>query len=224
MKTFCASDLHLGYESTNYDKICKFLDLAESKSDDLILCGDTFDLWRYPVTKIDKTTMIGFKEALNALKEVSKEISVKVIPGNHDYNLDKVWDKNTRKDYSFKITSNIVDYENSIYFTHGWEFDVCQRFGSFAYGWLVTEFPYIYQKWFKKPSQVISTKNDSQYGVSIRVHKEAEKFAIKNNFKYIVMGHTHIPTILNHVVDCGDFIDSCSYIIIENKEPKMKFI
>ena len=222
MKTFCASDLHLGYEHTNYDKVCKFLDLAESKSDELILCGDIFDLWRYPVDKIDKTTMVGFKEALNSLKEVSKKIPIKIITGNHDYNLDKVWNKNLRKDYSFEITNSF--YKGDIYFTHGWEFDVIQRFGSFAYGWLVESFPYIYQKWFKKPSQVSSTKNDSQYGVSIRVHKEAEKFTIKNNFKYIIIGHTHIPTIFNHVVDCGDFIDSCSYIIIENKEPTMKFI
>ena len=224
MKTFCASDLHLGYEHTNYDKVCKFLDLAESKSDELILCGDIFDLWRYPVAKIDKTIMVGFKEALNSLKETSKEVSVKIIPGNHDYNLDKVWDKNTRRNYNFKITNDIIDYQNSIYFTHGWQFDVYQRFGSFAYGWLVTSFPYIYQKWFRKPSQMGLTKDDLSYDMSERIHNEAEKYAVKNNLKYIVMGHTHIPTIFNHVIDCGDFIDSCSYIIIENKEPKMNFI
>lgn len=224
MKTFCASDLHLGYEHTNYDKVCKFLDLAESKSDELILCGDTFDLWRYPIAKIDKTTMVGFKEALNSLKEASNEISVKIIVGNHDYNLDKIWNKNTRKDYNIEITDNIKDYQRNIYFTHGWEFDVFQRFGSFAYGWLVTEFPYIYQKWFKKPFQMGLTKNDSPYVTSIWIHNEAEKYAVKHNLKYVIMGHTHIPTILNHVIDCGDFIDSCSYIIIENKEPILHYI
>ena len=224
MRTFCASDMHLGYEHTNYDKVCEFLDLAGSKSDELILCGDTFDLWRYPVAKIDKTKMVGFKEALNSLKEISKEVSVKIIPGNHDYNLNKVWNKNTRKNYSFEITSDIIDYQNSIYFTHGWQFDVYQRFGSFAYRWLVESFPYIYQKWFRKPSQMGLTKDDSSYDMSERTHNEAEKYAIKHNFKYIVMGHTHIPTIFNHVIDCGDFIDSCSYIIIENKEPKMNYI
>lgn len=224
MKTFCASDLHLGYEHTNYDKVCKFLDLAESKSDDLILCGDIFDLWRYPIAKIDETTMVGFKEALNSLKEVSKKIPIKIILGNHDYNLDKVWNKNLRKDYNVEIKNDITDYQGSIYFTHGWQFDVRQRLGSFAYGWLVTSFPYIYQKWFKKPSQMGLTKSDSPYKMSKRVHNEAEKFAIKNNLNYIVMGHTHIPTVLNHVIDCGDFIDSCSYVIIENKEPKIKFI
>ena len=222
MKTFCASDLHLGYEHTNYDKVCKFLDIAESKSDELILCGDTFDLWRYPVNLIDKTTMVGFKEALNSLKETSNEISIKIIPGNHDYNLQKVWNKNLRKDYNVEII-NRFQREN-IGYLHGWEFDVKQRLGSFAYGWLVESFPYIYQKWFKKPSQMGLTKNDSPYAMSERVHNETEKYATKHNFKYVVMGHTHIPTILNHIADCGDFVDSCSYIIIRNKEPTMKFI
>ena len=224
MRTFCASDLHLGYEHTNYDKVCKFLDLAISKSDELILCGDIFDLWRYPVAKIDETTMVGFKEALNSLKETSNEIPVKIIPGNHDYNLQKVWNKKSRKDYNIEIISNIRDNQRNIYFTHGWEFDIQQRLGSFAYGWLVTSFPYIYQKWFKKPSQMGLTKNDSPYGMSERVHNEAEKYAIKHDFKYVVIGHTHIPTILNRVIDCGDFIDSCSYIVMENKEPILHYI
>lgn len=222
MKTFCASDLHLGYECTNYDKVCKFLDMVKSKSDELILCGDTFDLWRYPVAKIDKTTMVGFKEALEQLKETANEIPIKVIPGNHDYNLQKVWNKNLRKDYNVEITNSF--YRGDIYFTHGWEFDVKQRLGSFAYEWLVTSFPYLYQKWFKKPSQMGLINNDLLRNMSEMVHNEAEEYAIKNNLKYVVMGHTHIPTIFNHVIDCGDFIDSCSYIIIANKEPIMKFI
>ena len=220
MKQFCASDLHLGYEHTNYDKVCKFLDIAESKSDELVLCGDTFDLWRYPVAKIDKTTMVGFKECLNSLKETANEIPVKIIPGNHDYNLQKVW-KNLRKDYNVEITDSF--YQGNIYYTHGWQFDIEQRLGNFAYGWLVTQFPYIYQKFFRKPSQ-IQEKNDSPYNISERVHNEAEKFVIKNNLDYIVIGHTHIPTVFSHIIDCGDFIDSCSYIIIENKKPILELM
>jgi len=221
MKQICASDLHLGYEHTNYDKVCKLLDIAESKSDGLILCGDTFDLWRYPVKNIPKTTMVPFKECLEKTKEVAEEIPVKIIPGNHDYNLQKVW-KDLRKDYNVEITNSF--YRGDIYFTHGWEFDVQQRFGSFAYEWLVTSFPYIYQKWFKKPSQMGLPKADIPYSMSEKVHSEAEKFAIKNNLKYVILGHTHIPSIFSHVVDCGDFVDSCSYIVLEDKIPTMEFI
>ena len=221
MKQICASDLHLGYEHTNYNKVCKLFDIAESESDEFILCGDTFDLWRYPVSKIDKTTMVGFKEVLNLLKEVSKEMTVKIIPGNHDYNLQKVW-KDLRKDYNVEITNNF--YQGDIYFTHGWEFDVQQRLGSFAYSWLTNSFPYIYQRFFKKPSRMGLVRNDIPYEMSVKVHVEAEKFAIKNNLKYVILGHTHIPIVFNRVVDCGDFVDSCSYITLEDKEIMLEFI
>ena len=220
MKQFCASDLHLGYEHTNYNKVCKFLDIAKSESDELILCGDTFDLWRYPVKNISKTTMVGFKESLNLLKETANEIPTKIIPGNHDYNLQKVW-KSLRKEYNVEITDSF--YQGNIYYTHGWQFDVEQRFGSFAYGWLVTQFPYIYQRFFKKPSEIIQ-KNDIPSKLNIQIHQEAEEFVIKNDFDYVIMGHTHIPTISEKVVDCGDFVDSCSYVTIENKKPKLEFI
>ncbi len=38
--------------------------------------------------------------------------------------------------------------KEKIYFCHGWNFDVMQRFGSFAYGFLVLKFPSIYQRFF----------------------------------------------------------------------------
>jgi len=222
MKQYCASDLHLGYEHTNYDKVCKFLDITESKSDELILPGDTFDLWRHPISKIHESILPKFKEALNSLKEVANEIPVIIIPGNHDHDLSKIWNEKLRKDYNVIITNSF--YQGNVYYTHGWQFDVEQRFGSFAYGWLVTSFPYIYQRFFKKPSRMGLPKNDTPYKLSIQIHKEAENFVIKNNLDYIVMGHTHIPKITEKVIDCGDFIDSCSYVIIENKKPTLHYI
>jgi len=221
MKQICASDLHLGYERANYDKICKLFDIAKDKSDELILCGDTFDLWRYPVSKIDKTTMIGFKDCLNKLKETANEIPVKIITGNHDYNLQKVW-KNLRKDYNVEITDSF--YQGNIYYTHGWQFDIKQRLGSFAYSWIIDKFPYFYQKLFKTPVQMGLIKDDKFNFFIEKVHHEAEKFAINNTLKYVVMGHTHIPTIFNKVINCGDFIDSCSYVVIKDKKIEMRYI
>lgn len=221
MKQICTSDLHLGYEKTNYDKICKLFDLAKSKADKLILCGDTFDLWRYPVSKIDETTMVGFKETLNCLKETANEINTIIVPGNHDYNLSKTW-PSLRIDYNVYIINNFQ--QKSICYTHGWEFDIIQRYGSFAYGWLVTKFPYIYQRFFKTPIEIELIKKDTLFGMNEKIHIEAEKFAVNNSLKYVVMGHTHIPTIFNNVINCGDFIDSCSYVVIENKKVEMRYI
>lgn len=38
------------------------------------------------------------------------------------------------------------------------------------------------------------------------------------------MGHTHEPVIRDHVIDCGDFIDSASYVILTDGVPELKFI
>lgn len=222
MEQICASDLHLGYEYTNYDKVCKLFDLAESESDKLILCGDTFDLWRYPVLKIDKTTMVGFKEVLNSLKETSKETNVVIIPGNHDYNLNKVWQK-VKYDYKVRITTNNF-IQSNIYYTHGWEFDIMQRLGSFAYSWIIKRYPYLYQRFFKKPSQMGRPKDDNLNFSIEQIHNEAEKFRNEHNLKYIVMGHTHLPGMFGKIINCGDFIDSCSYVSFKNNKPKIKFI
>jgi hypothetical protein len=54
MKIYCASDLHIGYENANYPKIEEFFDIVKDNADELILCGDVFDLWRCPFELIKK--------------------------------------------------------------------------------------------------------------------------------------------------------------------------
>ncbi len=204
MKIYCASDFHIGYEQTNYSKINEFLELVKKDGDKLILVGDTFDLWRqYPEIIIIKDP---YKTVYENLLNLAKTISITIIPGNHDYNLNKISLPNI-------IIKN--DYiENNIYFTHGWKFDLNQRIGSSFYYWIIKYFPYLYQRFFKKPSEIIKDEYDER-SIGDPIHAEALKFANKNNCK-IIMGHTHDPMISDKVIDCGDFIDSCSFCIIEN--------
>jgi len=89
--------------------------------------------------------------------------------------------------------------------------------------WLVFKFPSIYQRFFKKPSQVL-LPNDEPYPLSMAIHKEANQYALDHNLDYVVMGHTHIPVIQDHIIDCGDFVDSASYVILNDGVPELKFI
>jgi UDP-2,3-diacylglucosamine pyrophosphatase LpxH len=52
MKIYCASDFHIGYKNSNYTKIKEFFELVIENADELVLCGDVFDLWRCPVELI----------------------------------------------------------------------------------------------------------------------------------------------------------------------------
>ena len=219
MKIFCASDLHIGYEHSKHDKILSFFDIVEQHADELILCGDIFDLWRYPYHKMLNTVKPQFKEVMSHLKQTAAEVPTTIIPGNHDYNLMKLW-KN-HGEYNVIIADPFT--KENIYFCHCWNFDIIQRFGSFSYRWLVFKFPSIYQRFFKKPSQLLSPKDEIN-PLIIAINKEANQYALNHNLNYVVMGHTHIPVIQDHLIDCGDFVDSASYVILNDGVPELKYI
>lgn len=219
MRRYVASDWHLGYEHTNYDKILQFLDVVENKADSLILVGDSVDLWRYPISQMQYNDT---GECLRRLKEVAFELPVTIIPGNHDYGLKRRWPK-IEQDSNITIRNDFV--QNGIYYTHGWQFDVLQRRYSWAYIWLTTQFPYLYQRFFKKPSRMGLPKSDRMSEQVKHIHQKAARYAQKNKYDYVCMGHTHIPGVWPCVIDCGDFVDSCSYVVIETgKKPVVQYI
>ena len=84
----------------------------------------------------------------------------------------------------------------------------------------------------KKPARMGMGKNDRMSPEIRAVHEAAHKFAFKNKYKYVVMGHTHVPIINSYnpkskvggVIDCGDFVDSCSYVVIEDGRPEVRYL
>jgi len=213
--------MHLGYEYTNYSKVCEFFELARQEADQVVLIGDTFDLWRYPVANISTTTMPGFLAALEQMKLTGAQIPVIVIPGNHDYNLKNVW--KDVEDYNVQVKDEYT-LPNGMYCTHGWQFDVLQRAFSWAYDWLVTRFPYLYQVFFRKPSRMGLPKADKPNAKINRVHGEAASHAFEHEHRAVIMGHTHHPGVFmdGMVIDCGDFVDSCSFAIVDGNKITIK--
>lgn len=212
MKIYCASDLHIGYENANYPKIEEFFDIVkEEKANELILCGDVFDLWRCPFEIIKKER----KSTYKALLSVSKHVPTTIIWGNHDY---KLWKK---VNLPIRVTDDFV--WNNILFCHGWRFDMEQRLGRFLYGWLLNENPYVYQSFFRKPSEI--KMNEMEYTArSKKVHEHAKIMIQKLRLNYLVMGHTHDPVEDGRLFDCGDMVDSLSYIVIDdqNVSPRLE--
>jgi UDP-2,3-diacylglucosamine pyrophosphatase LpxH len=209
MKIYCASDLHIGYEQSNYPKIEEFFNIVKENADELILCGDVFDLWRCPFNQI-KTER---SSTYNALLSVSKKVPTTVIWGNHDY---KLW-KKVR--LPFRITDDFVS--NNIYFCHGWRFDMNQRLGRILYGWLLNKFPSLYQSFLKKPSEM--KMNEMEYtALSKKVHESVKNYIQEKDLNYLIMGHTHDPVADGKLFDCGDMIDSLSYVVIDDDVPRLE--
>ena len=219
---FCASDLHIGYENANYAKISTLFTKARREADVLYLLGDTFDLWRCPVEKINKGTMPMFERIIHELKDLAQSIDVVIVTGNHDYNLEEYWTGYQK--FDIKITDQIVD--NNILFTHGWQFDVKQRLGSFAYAWLIERFPYIYQRFFKElpHSTVPIQSTNTETEMSRQVHDNARWYAMSKGYDRIVMGHTHVPYLAPYLVDCGDFITNNTFVIFKDNTPTLRFL
>lgn len=212
--------MHIGYEKANHEKIIKFLVRASIKADLVVLDGDTFDLWRTPYRKILYNIKPQFHDVMNALKQTAKMTKVIIIPGNHDFNLKQIW--GMHNGYNVNIMGDVT--QGSMFFTHGWQFDIQQRFGSIAYGWLVFAYPYLYQRYFKTPAEVLKPGSTVRTKRVKRIHDKASRYASSNKFKHIVMGHTHVPGIHGNVIDCGDFIDSCSYVEINDRMPELKYL
>lgn len=210
MRTIIGSDFHIGSETTNYPKLNYFFEYVKLNADKFIICGDCLDLWRCDINTIRSHEP--YKTTYNNLLKLAETIPTTIIPGNHDYNIGSLNLPNIEVRKPF--------FDDGIFFTHGWEFDVQQRIGSYFYGYILKYFPYFYQKFFKTPNEIIKDEYDERsFGDSI--HVETLKFAKKNNCQ-VIMGHTHSAMISDKVIDCGDMVDSLSYIIIDNDRIELR--
>ncbi|UCE36436.1 MAG: metallophosphoesterase family protein [Thermoplasmata archaeon] len=218
MKIYCASDLHIGYEHTYYPVVIELFEEVRKNADRLILCGDVLDLWRCPIEDIQKKNET--KEVFEALLSTTEKKETTYVWGNHDYMVEKMLKKNNIE-IKAKISDDFV--LDNIYFCHGWRFDVQQRFAHFLYGWLVTRFPYLYQVFFKTPF-ALKEEEEKYASLSENIHDEAREFIKRKEIDYLVMGHTHDPLEDGKLIDCGDMVDSLSYVIIEDGQPRIERI
>lgn len=150
------------------------------------------------------------KSCHGLLLKTASKVPTLLIHGNHDYNLQIP---------GLNIVDNFL--QDGIYDTHGWQFDKEQRLGSPFYFWIVQYFPWVHQRFFTTPSQVINSPDIYTEQVLL-IDKAAERFVERKKYQYLCFGHTHFPEINGKLLNCGDFINSCSYIVIEDGKPELK--
>jgi UDP-2,3-diacylglucosamine pyrophosphatase LpxH len=208
MKTLIMSDSHIGLPESNYPAVMDFFDLAQDRADELILLGDIFETWLNTWENI--TTQQPYKEAYEKLIETSRTVPVTITTGNHDYDL-----KRHIKNPNIIINDGFT--RDNIRFEHGWKLDVLQLAASPLYEWILTHCPYLYQRYFYHPQKLKLSQNDL---INDRARDDVEK----QGYKMLVYGHLHTPFIDGKLVNCGDFVKHTSYIVIENENPKLKYI
>lgn len=221
MKDYVSSDWHIGYEHANYININKFIDLAEDDADRVILLGDVFDMWRYPLNSmnvIDRDKVINLSQRI---LKMSNKVKVDIIPGNHDHTLKSTWKYDQYKYPNITIRGPFID--KGIYYTHGWEYDAKQYAFSFLFSIFPHIIPFLYQLFARKPSEILQ-RSDVPGEVVMQIHENAQKDADDKGVQYVMMGHTHIPMIKGNVIDVGDMVDSGSYVVVEDGVPELKYL
>lgn len=211
MKTYIASDLHIGYEDSNYEAINQFLDIVNDDAGELILLGDVLDLWRNTFDNI--STEEPYKTSYEKLIRLSYTVPTTIIRGNHDYNI-----KRYIKGSKIKFRRRVV--KNNIMLIHGWEFDVKQVALSPFFLHIAQIFPHIYQKFFYKPRCTLRYSFDYENTIA----GVAEKYAEKCGYRYVIFGHQHIPYVRSNIINCGDMVEHKSYVVIDGNDVELRVL
>lgn len=227
-KVLAFSDNHIFYEHSNYPAMNDFFDYIKLRMygyDEVVLVGDILELWRHNYGEAMKEPI--FNETFYKLQSLTDDfvdIGIKpvFILGNHDYMAQEVIGNDLNVDYKH---SCIID--NNM-FSHGWVFDFVQTFTMFGnvitpsvYG-LITEYmPAMYQQFCRKPSEIPQDEFEANMSWLDSIYLKANEFSAKIGVDRIVMGHTHNPMVSPAIVDCGDWVDSLSWVEVEDGIPKL---
>jgi len=227
-KVLAFSDNHIFYEHSNYPAMNDFFDYIKLHThdyDEVVMVGDIIELWRHNYGEAMKEPV--FNETFYKLQSLTDDfvdagIKPVFILGNHDYMAKEVIGNDLNVDYkhSFIIDDNL--------YQHGWTFDFVQSFTMFGnvvtpsvYG-LITEYmPAMYQQFCRKPSEIPTEEMGVNMSWIDSIYLKATEFVNMINVNKVIMGHTHNPTIEGAVVDCGDFVDSLSWVEITDGAPEL---
>ena len=219
MKTLIISDLHIGSKGCQTEAI---LELLKNESyDRYILVGDIIDGWLF---KKYKKFSYQHTKVIRRLLKLSKNKEIIWISGNHDEFLRKYTPVEIG---NIKVMDEFI--EDGVWYCHGDKYDgiVKMRWlgmlGSIGYDLAIVIDRFL-KRFNKQTSLSKYLKDNVKAAVSFMVDFENEmvRQAKKRNCHTVVCGHIHNPDykIIDEVdyLNCGDWVENCSYIILENNK------
>jgi UDP-2,3-diacylglucosamine pyrophosphatase LpxH len=229
MKTFILSDLHIGFEGSQYDVMDQAIKYirAEAKPGDSILgLGDWFHM-----------NEAGFEFCLAhpmsaRFRKLAGEFPTRLMPGNHDHHLEKYIDAPDKDNPVSPIKLIRPFAENGVWYCHGHEFDPVVQYA----GWLPTLLGRITGKKAKAqpyrgrrtPSYIKETLLTEKYLMVVQlIYMRASLFLKKTareegkTYQAIVLGHTHLPfqyqsPELPVLLDDGDMRHNGTFVVRED--------
>jgi UDP-2,3-diacylglucosamine pyrophosphatase LpxH len=216
MKTLVISDIHIGSKGCKTEEILELL--KDESYDRYILVGDIIDGWLF--VKYKKFTY-QHARVIRRLLKLSKNKEIIWISGNHDEFLRKYTPIELG---NIKVVDEFI--ENGVWYCHGDKYDGIVKMhwlgvlGSLGYDLAIVIDRFL-KRFNKKTSLSKYLKDNVKAAVSFMVDFENEmvRQAKKRKCETVVCGHIHTPKdiVIDEVryLNCGDWVENCSYIILE---------
>jgi len=210
------SDTHLG---SDYSKEKELLSLLETlEYDELILAGDIVEFLRNP--EFTKTSM----KLINYIQEFDGPI--KYIVGNHDDAFESFVGE-FMGNIEFMTEYNFEYAGRKYRIQHGDQYDTgivkqryLIRFVSSIQNIIERYFKTNLSKWWT--AKQIKRRKLQRIWDIVKWNNDADVF---------IMGHTHNPEVLiwlnkeenlKTYINCGDWVDNCTYVIIKDKQVRLR--
>lgn len=235
-RTVFISDLHLGSKGCNSKNLLKFL--KEIEAEKIILVGDIVDFW---AIKRKSFWPQSHNNIVQQLLKISKNgTKIVYIPGNHDEALRGYLNLTLGSNIEIvEEHEHVSEYGEKILCLHGDKFDIIMKnykvltfFGDLGYTILLNLNPLISnvrKRFGKKNSWSLSgflkKKVKSRLAIMNRFEESAKDYATSKEYDSVICGHTHIPEVIKFenftYYNCGDWVDSCTYLVEEKGEIKL---
>jgi UDP-2,3-diacylglucosamine pyrophosphatase LpxH len=222
MKKFLLSDMHIGHKDAQYkimDQAIAYIRKEAQPGDEIWGLGDWFHMYEN-----------GFEFCLEnpmtqKFRDLAVEIPTKLIPGNHDHELEHYRDDPSRGNPISPIKLVEPFMAEDFWYCHGHEYDPSVRYIPRRLMWWYNHLP---QRKVTPGNLRSSFLSERFIMLVYLVHSGAiltlQKKVLEEHeeCKGIVLGHTHLPMVqqspeLLFLVNDGDMRHSGTFTIEEDK-------
>jgi len=222
MKKFLLSDMHIGHKDAQYkimDQAIAYIRKEAQPGDEIWGLGDWFHMYEN-----------GFEFCLEnpmtqKFRDLAAEIPTKLIPGNHDHELEHYRDDPSRGNPISPIKLVEPFMAEDFWYCHGHEYDPSVRYIPRRLMWWYNHLP---QRKVTPGNLRSSFLSERFIMLVYLVHSGAiltlQKKVLEEHeeCKGIVLGHTHLPMVqqspeLLFLVNDGDMRHSGTFTVEEDK-------
>ena len=218
IKSIFISDVHIGMSFSNLNLL--YNTLEKYNFENIYLVGDTLDTWMPNYKKNIKI----FEQFLHYL--LKKECNIYITPGNHDAYLENFKILKNKKIHIQKFFYYTINNKKFL-ITHGDIFDEFKNIYLSKIGHYIYNSLFYINKLTHLKISFYSKIYAKKFFVLPKFKQNIYNYLVKNNIDGIICGHIHYPEkikINNKLyINCGDWLDSNSYIIDDNNELKLIF-